>query len=201
MLVWWIIVPVFLSVCAYLIWFARRRRKMLETFATAHRFDVRPDLEDDVQNVLDDCFSLHENGLVRSFGQISSVVDGGAIRLFRSVELLDLNPAGTSQSTHLPRIAALVDVADQDSASFVLDRSGRASPLIPGSEPVDSGIPNIVSRIAVASSARHGLTVTMAKGKMLVYLNPLVTGGETAADVESLYSIAKRLRDELGPEK
>jgi len=67
-LVFWILAPLFAAVGLYLIWYSRRREKMLEAFARAHRLRVRTDCKEEIQKTLDDCFSLAGAGLVRSFG-------------------------------------------------------------------------------------------------------------------------------------
>jgi hypothetical protein len=198
MLVWWILVPLFAVVALYLIWYSRRRKRMLEAFAVNRNLSVRPELEKDLQETLDKCFSLEGDGIVRSFGRVSSVVDGGSIRLFRTVELLDLNPHGTSQSTHFTRTAALFDVSPDYTECFVLDTAGTANCLLPGAEAVAPDLADACRRIAASCGARHDLFVSMERGKGLLYLSPLVTGGESMDDLGSLYCMSERMRDLFG---
>jgi hypothetical protein len=91
-LVMWILVPLFVALGLYLVWYSRRRKNMFEAFANTHQFHISQDHDAELQNILKRCFSIEEKGLVRSFDQLSSLVDGTPIWLFRAVELLDLNP-------------------------------------------------------------------------------------------------------------
>jgi hypothetical protein len=195
-LVWWILVPVFAAVGLYLIWYSRRRKKMLEAFARMHRLRERPDRVEDTQQTLDRCFSLTEKAMARSFGQLSSLIDGGPVRLFRVVELLDLDPHARSYSTHFSRIAALFEVPAALDAFFVLDGSRQVHPRA-GSPPPDPEVAAVVRRIVRSGPARHPLSVTLARGHGLIYFEPLVTGGERAADIDALYRVAQRLHAEL----
>ncbi|MGA7305452.1 MAG: hypothetical protein WBW88_11280 [Rhodothermales bacterium] len=196
--IWWILGPLFIAVLIYLAWFQLKRKKMLEAFARAHQMDVRPDLRDSIQKTLDDCFKLGEGGFIRTFGQLSSIVDGGSIRLLRAIELLDLNPRGQSSSTHFARIAALFEIGTRHDSFFVLSKSKEVRPRLGGSTAVDSAVAQAARRIAAACNARHALSVTLAQGHGLIYFEPVVTGGENRSDVESLYCIAEKMQEEFG---
>jgi hypothetical protein len=52
----WILAPLFVAVGLYLIWYSRHRKRMLEAFAEAHQFIVRPGHGERVQNTLDNFF-------------------------------------------------------------------------------------------------------------------------------------------------
>lgn len=192
-----ILVPLFVAVGLYLIWYSRRRKKMLEAFAKTHQLRIRPEHENRLQKTLDRCFSLENEGLVRSFGQLSSIVDGGSIWLFRSVELLDLDPRAQSPSTHFPRIAAVFDASTEHEEFFVLDKSMRARQRSPSSQSPDSNATEIARQAAASCEAQHSLSVTLTRGHGLIYFEPVVTGGETMSDVNSLYCIAKHMYEEL----
>jgi hypothetical protein len=196
-LVFGILVPLFIAVGLYLIWYSRRRKKMLDVFAKTHQLSIRPEHADELQKTLDSCFSLKDKNLVRSFDRLSSLIDGGSIWLFRAVELLDLNPHGQSYSTHFPRIAALFEVSAGYDEFFLLDKSMRARQRLPEPDDVDAGVVEITKKIAASCNARHALSVTLAHGHGLIYFEPLVTGGETISDVAVLYGIAKNMRAEL----
>lgn len=193
-----ILIPLFVAVGLYLVWYLHRRKKMLETFAKTHQLFMRPEYERELQKTLDICFSLKEEGLVRSFGQLSSIVDGGSIFLFRAVELLDLNPHAQSFSTHFPRIAALFDISTTFIAEFfILDKSMQAHQRLPGPESPNFEVIRISRQIAQSCKARHPLSVTLVRGRGLIYFEPLVTGGETMSDIASLYCIAHKMREQL----
>jgi hypothetical protein len=193
----WILVPLFAAVGLYLFWYSRRREKMLAAFAKMHKLRIRPEYKKDLQKTLDTCLSLKHEGLVRSFGQLSSLVDGEAIWLFRAVELLDLNPHAQSYTTHFPRIVALFATSTDHDEFFVLDKSMQANPRLPRSKSPNNKIAEIAKRTAASCRARHPLSVTVTRGHGLIYFEPLVTGGETISDVNSLYCIARNMCERL----
>jgi len=195
--VFWILVPLFAAVGFYLFWYSRRRKKMVEMFAKNHQLRIRPDYEKELQKTLDTFFSLKDDGLVRSFGQLSSLVEGESIWLFRAVELLDLNPHAQSYSTHFPRIVALFGNSTEHEEFFVLDKSMQTRQRLPGSKSPNIKVSEIAKQTAVSCKARHPLSVTVTRGHGLIYFEPLVTGGETISDVNSLYCIAKNMCERL----
>lgn len=196
-LVFWILVPLFVALGLYLFWYSRRRKKMIATFAKMHQLRSRPEYDKELQKTLDNCFSLKEEGLVRSFEQLSSLVGGDSIWLFRAVELLDLNPLAQSQSTHFPRIAALFDISVNYDEFFIMDRSMQPRQRLPESTLTNPNVAEITKQIAKSCDARHALSVTLTRGHALIYFEPLLTGGETVNDVNSLYCIAQKLYEKL----
>lgn len=196
-LVFWILVPLFAGVGLYLIWYSRHRKKILVAFANKHQLHISPEHEKDLQKTLDARFSLKTANLVRSFGQLSNLIDGGPILVFQAVELLDLDPHAQSYSTHFPRIVALFDISTDYNEFFVVDKSGQAIQRPPRSNTPIPDVAGTSKRIADSCNARHPLSVTFAHGPGLIYFEPLVTGGETVDDISSLYCIAKSMHQEL----
>jgi len=195
--VFWILVPLFVAIGLYLIWYSRRRKKMLEAFAKMHQLRIRPEYGKELQEALDTFFSLEEDGLVRRFGQLSSLVEGESVWLFRAVELLDRNPHARSSSTHFPRIVALFETSTAHEAFFILDKFMQARQQLPESKPPGTKVAEIVKQTATACKARHPLSVTVTRGHGLIYFEPFVTGGETINDVNSLYCVAKGVCEKL----
>jgi hypothetical protein len=196
-LVFWILVPLFVAVGLYLIWYSHRRKKMLEAFAQTHQLMIRPEYREELQETLDRFLSIKNGVLVRSFGSLSSLVYGESIWIFRAVELLDLNPQAQSYSTHFSRIVALFNISTNYEEFFILDKSMHASQRLPGSKSPDPNITDLIKRIAVSCKARHPLSVTLTRGHGLIYFEPLVTGGEIKSDIYSLYCIAKNMSEKL----
>lgn len=192
-LVWWIIVPLFVAVGLYLIWYSRRRKKMFEAFASSHKLRIRQEHKTELQKTLDRCFSFKNENMARSFDQLSSPIDGGSIWLFRAVELLDLNPYAQTYSTHFPRIAALFKAPTDHNEFFILDKSMQVKQKLPRSNQPGPKVAEITKRVAASCNARHSLSLTLSNGYGLVYFEPLVTGGETIEDMNSLYCIAKNM--------
>ncbi len=186
MLVLWILGPLFLAVGIHLLWYTRRRKKMLEAFAKTRSLRVRPERKEALRKTLEHCFSIKRDGLVRRFDQLSDPADGGSFLLFRAVELLDLNPHGQAHNTHSPRMTALFDVPTHHDELFLLDRSMRAAARLPASRAPDPDVAELARRAATSAGARHPLSVTLAGGKGLIYYEPLLTGGETMGDVDAL---------------
>jgi len=196
-LVFWILIPLFMAVGLYLFWYTRRRRKMLNDFAGMQQLIIKPEHENEIQNTLDRCFSFKDNALVRSFGQLSSLVDGKSVWLFRAIELLDLNPHAQTYTTHFARIVALFDIDANHDAFFLLHKSMQASQRLPSSKLPDPETIEICKQIAKSCNARHTLSVTLTSGHGLIYFEPLTTGGETINDVNSLYCIAQHMSEKL----
>jgi hypothetical protein len=195
LLVAWILLPLFAAVGLYLVWYTRRRRRMLLAFAASHGLIARPETTDTLQKTLDQLMASSE--IVRSFDQISSPIHGNSVWLFRAVELLDLAPRSQSQSTHFARIAALFDAPAANDEFFLIDRSGQVRPMRPGAGAPDPRVAEIAKRAGASCDARHPLSVTLAHGHGLIYFEPLVTGGESLSDLDALYRIAGKIRDEL----
>lgn len=170
---------------------------MVESFASMHQLRMCPQRKDQIQAELDANFALEDDSLVRSFGQLSSLVDADDVWLFRAVELLDLDPHAQSYTTHFPRIAALFDVSASHGEFFLLDPSGQPHQALPRHGSPDPTVVEIVRRAAQACSVGHTLSVTLSRGHGLIYLEPLVVGGETMTDVNTLYCVAKKIRAEL----
>lgn len=66
-IVFWILVPVFVAIGLYLVWYMNRRKKMLDAFAKTHRFQIRPESKNELQKILDSCYSPDNEGVVRMF--------------------------------------------------------------------------------------------------------------------------------------
>jgi hypothetical protein len=193
----WILLPAFAAVGLYLVWYSRRRKQMLEAFARTHQFLLRPERIDELQADLDRCFTLKDEALLRSFGQLSTPVDAERIWIFRAVELLDLNPHAQSSSTHFSRIIVLFDVAASYNEFFVLDKSGQAQQRLSGRPVPSADVIEIAKRIVTQCAVRHAISVTLSDGRGLIYLEPSITGGETLEDVSSLYCAAKGMAEAL----
>lgn len=196
-MVFWILAPLFLAVGFYLLWYSRRRIRLVETFAKMHQLQIRPECKQELQKKLDTCFSLEDKGFVRSFGQLSSLVEGESIWLFRAVELIDLNPHAQSYTTHFPGIAALFDTSDAYEEFFMLDKSMQVIQQMNRSKSPGTEVLAVVKQAAETFEVRHPLSVTLTRGHGLIYFEPLVTGGETINDVSTLYYIAQKMCEKL----
>lgn len=196
--VWWILVPLFIAVGIHLFLYSRRRKKLLERFANSNHLSFKPELQAKLQNILDISFHLKQDGLSRSFDQLSSIIFDDSIWVFRSVELLDLNAYGQSYSPHSPRVIALFEVPQSLEEFFLLDKSMNITTRLPGSTVPTSKVTGLVKECFIQDNQLpHPLSISFSKGHGLIYFEPLVVGGETLSDINSLYRIANDFFEKL----
>ena len=169
---------------------------MLRDFVISRGLNILPKASVDLQKTLDSAFSL-SNNLVRSFGQLRDIAEEDGVFVFRAVELLDLNPHAQSDNTHFPRVISLFDVPSDYYEFFMLDCSMSLHNKIPHSKEIDVRIRKSCQNVVTSLRPRHTLSVSLSQGKGLVYFEPRVTGGETLADVNMLYDLAKAFRNDL----
>lgn len=197
-LVWWILALLFLGVGLHLFLYSRRRKKLLERFANAHQFFIKTDLKEELQQILDDSFSLQQENLLRTFDQLSSIIYDESIWIFRAVELIDLNPHAHSYSTHFSRIIALFKVSQVHKEFFLLDKDMDITQRLPGATDPASNIRELFRECSMqCDTLPHSLSVTFSNGYGLIYYEPLVVGGESLSDINTLYCIAKKIRLQL----
>jgi len=91
----------------------------------------------------------------------------------------------------------LFDIPIEYEEFFVLDKSMRVIRRLPEANRPDPDLVKEVKRITGLCGSRHPLSVTLGKGCGLIYFEPLVTGGENLSDVDSLYCIAEKIRENL----
>lgn len=200
--VFWILIPLFLAVGMYLFWYAKRREKMVDAFAQSRGFTIRAELKPTIEHILDHYFALQDDpGVVRSFGQISPIVDGGTVRLFRTVELLDVSPHSTASSTHFSRFVALFEVSTEFDDFFLLDAALHPTRRWADFPKPDPRAVTLAKKAATAYNPRHTLSITLTHGHGLIYFEPLVTGGESLDDLHCLYEIARQLHQQLSEPK
>ncbi|MBV1789814.1 hypothetical protein KQ940_17295 [Marinobacterium sp. D7] len=193
----WILLPLFATVGLYLIWYARRRRRMMARFAREKGLSIRRDYRKPLQRCLDNAFALPQTEATRSFGQLAAIVDAEKAWLFLAVELLDLSRYGQAQSTHFPRLAALFKVRPELEGFFLIDTLGRVEDLVPEIPPAKPGVVTAAHEAMKAHGAGHTLSVTLSNGYGLIYFEPRITGAGDRADLESLYGIAIELNKRL----
>lgn len=193
-----ILIPLFTAVGTYLLVYGRRRQRMMSEFAQNHGFEIDSTLERDLELLLNDSFQLRERKLARRFGQLASIVDGGDVLMFRSVEALDLSQYGVPMVTHHPRVCASFQVEQNLDEFFLLLPDGQVQSRIAARGPVSSKAVEAVAGVAASCGASHAISVSLAAGQGLIYFEPKVVGGEKLVDVETLYCMATALTMSLG---
>jgi hypothetical protein len=97
----------FAAVGVHLVLFARRRAAVLRRFAQSRglRFEARDD--GSLEQQLGRAFGIEDPGCARAFGQIRDIVCLPQGKVFRAVELSDLNRHASVESPHHARAAVL----------------------------------------------------------------------------------------------
>lgn len=119
----WLLGVAFVAVGLYLVWYSQRRKKMLAAFAVEHGFAIDRSSTAQLQQSLEPCLQFDIAGIVREFGQLSTLVDAGTVLIFRAVELIDLSPNTQPNSTHFSRIAAFFDISNAYDEYFLIRKS------------------------------------------------------------------------------
>jgi hypothetical protein len=195
MTVFWILLPLFAALGVYLVWYSSRARRLVEAFARARglRYERRDDGQ--LAAALDSALGFEEEGLVRAFDRVQDIVhQGDSVALFRAVELLDLSPYGTAQSTHFSRVGVTFEVSGEHDV-FVLVSPNLMIQSRLGSE--RAGPEKTVELIRSLFSERPPrcpLSITLKRGRGLVYLEPYVTGSVKAEDLDYLVVAGQSLR-------
>lgn len=135
----------FAAVGLYLIWYSRRRKRMLAVFAAEHGFSRNRMGAAQLERLLSECLSFNVAGIVREFGQLSNSVDAGSIAIFQAVQLIDLSPDTQPNSTHFSRLAALFDIAPEYDEYFLLRSSQEILNLHPIHGSPDMKIAQVVT--------------------------------------------------------
>jgi len=193
-----ILIPVFLAVGIHLLIYSQKRKSMLKAFAQKKGLKYTPEDTEQLEEILNKKLAIEGTGLVRSFGQIKDIVSDGEISLFRCIELLDLNPYRDAANTHQNHICVSFNVPEVIDLFFVTTKEGIHTNLYPKDKNIEeneyflklkSTIENNLPKNKVIISFRHG--------KAVLYISPLVTGGETEKDLEYLVALGKAIKNVL----
>ena len=157
--------------------------------------------EDDgtLEQSLNRAFNL-DPPLGRSFYVIKDIVEGGGIRLFRVTEALDLSYYGMPQNTHFGRIAVFFATDKDPGLFFLAERAQEITPIFPkesdriAADPVFRKLRQLIKE----HPPPHLLSVTVMRSKVLLYLEPTLTGSEKESDLYYLFDLAKRMERALG---
>jgi len=192
--VFYILIPAFLLVGLWLIYYNRKKSEMMRMFAAKRglKYSRRsPGLDDELDRV----FRL-ETPFARAFMLVKDVITDGPVRLMRLTELLDLSPYGTSQNTHFRRLAAYFP--GPAGPDLILGfRHGGPDPRV--MYPVGtnvSGDERVKRLLELVSESPppHPLTITLMGGRALAYLEPLMVGSEGEPEADYLLKFAKKFR-------
>jgi hypothetical protein len=195
MSIFWILAPIFVAVGVYLLWYSRRSRRLVQEFARARSLRYRPNDDGQLAAALDAALSLEQPGLVRSFGQIRDIVsDKDSVILFRTVELLDLSPYGSSTTPHHSRVAVTYDVAQGHDLFALVSPDLHCQSMLGSESGATAKVVAILQGVLKERPPRCPLSVTLKRGRGLIYLEPRVTGSVRPEDLEYLIATARSLR-------
>lgn len=195
MTIFWILVPIFLALALYLIWYSRRTRRLISDFARAKNLRYRRGDDGRLAAALDEALRFEQPGLVRSFGQIRDIVyDDDTVVLFRTVELLDLSPYGSSQTTHQSRVATTFEVSDRYDLFVLVHPDLHWQSRLGSGSAVPKEDVAVIRGVLEKRPPRCPLSVTLKRGRGLVYLEPRVTGSVKSKDLDYLIATGQGLR-------
>lgn len=198
MTVFYVLIPLFVAVGVYLIWYSRRARRLMMAYARENGVRYRREDEGQLAAMLDKALGFEEPGLVRSFGQVGDIVDDkDSVQLFRTVELLDLSRYGTGQSTHFSRVAATSPASTDIELFAVVSPDLRCQSRLGSGGGVPQQGAAVIQSVLAHRRPRCPLSVTVKGRRALLYLEPHVTGSVKPEDLEYLAGVGRRLRAAL----
>ncbi|MCG8546316.1 MAG: hypothetical protein MJE12_19130 [Alphaproteobacteria bacterium] len=171
----------------------RRRKRLIESFAEARGLIHAPHDDGRLRRVLDYAFELAAPS-ERIFFDIHDLATDGDIVLFRMSEQLDLGNRIKTRGEPLERIAATFSVPADIDLFFMVSRRLNVKNAHPDRRDPQSDIH--FARLRQVLNERplpHPLSVTMGRGRALLYLLPRRPGVLADGDLEFLFGLAKRL--------
>lgn len=188
----------FAAVGVHLVLYSRRRSGVVRRFAQSRGYGYEERDEGSLERQLDRAFGIEEPGVTRTFGQVRDIVSLPAGKLFRAVELLDLNPHGSRESSHQSRTAILFEGVPEWSGVFhVTPELGVQQRYPLGNDDETDRLRQLLEGVGV-SSPPHALSLTFQRGHGIAYLEPAVTGSVTEAHLTYLVDLAGRLSRHFG---
>lgn len=187
----------FAAVGVHLFVYSRRRAAVLRRFAQSRGLPFEERDDGSLERHLDRAFGIEDPGCARAFGQMSDIVSLPQGKLFRAVELIDLNPHASVQSPHQARAAVLFPGAPEWSGIFHVTSDLAVRQRYPRERgPAHVGMPRLFEQ-AGAAAPPHPLCLTFMRGQGLAYLEPAITGSVTEAHLTYLADLAARFSSHL----
>lgn len=182
----------FAAVGVHLVVYSRRRAGVVRAFAESrgYPYDDRDDGSLELQ--LERTFGIEDAGCARAFSQLRDIVCLPRGRLFRAVELMDLNPHGSVHDPHHARAAVIFPAEPEWSGVFAVTSDLSVHQRYPRENgPATAQLPRLFRQAGI-SSPPQPLSLTFMRGQGLAYLEPAVTGSVTETHLTYLADLAER---------
>lgn len=191
-LVFVILGAAFAGVGVHLLLWSRRKTRLLRRFAAERGLAYRRRDDGRVARAVNDCVAIDDAGMGRGFGRVRDVVELGHGTLFRGVEALDPVPRGNPQNTHHARTAVLFPTSLDVTGMFLVHPGGEVEQRHPGAPSRATELRSALARASVPTPPCP-LSLTLARGRALIYLEPVVTGALSEEHLDYLAGVALRL--------
>lgn len=194
-----ILIPIFAAVGTYLIIYNKKKSALFKSFSSTRGLQYQKKDDGQIERVLSEKLRIEEPNYVRSISGVRDIIRHGEILIFRCTELLDLYKYGNPQTTHFPRAALSFEVPQDTSLFFIFfPKTEEYKSCYPPDKNLneDKYFQNIKSLLPDLLPP-HPVSITLSRGSALIYLEPLVVGGEKDSDLDYLLSLGKKLNDVL----
>lgn len=192
MLVFVVLGVAFAATGVHLFLWSRRQSGSLKRFAESKGLVYRSRDVEELERRVNECVALEEEGLTRTFGQFSDIVTIGNGKMFRAVELRDLNPWGKTEYANQARVAVMFPVACGFSGIFSISPALVVRQLYPETPSSTEEVRSMVERTR-AGAPPCMLSLTLMRGYGLAYLEPAVVGSVRRTDLEYLERLVAAL--------
>lgn len=182
----------FAAVGLHLAVYSRRRSGVFRRFAAARGYPHTERDDGSLERQLDRAFEISEPGCARAFSQVRDIVCLPIGKLFRAVELIDLNPHASAESPHHARAAVVFPGTPEWSGVFHVTSDLRVHQRYPREpDPATDRLPGLLRQVGIALPP-HPLSLTFMRGQGLAYLEPTLTGSITETHLTYLSDLAER---------
>ncbi len=182
----------FAAVGLHLVVYSRRRAGVVRRFAESRGYSHADRDDGSLEHQLERAFEIENAGCARAFSQVRDIVCLPSGKLFRAVELIDLNPHASVDSPHHARVAVVFPCAPECSGVFYVASDLVVHQQYPQKrDPATARLSDLFPEAGLASPP-YPLSLTFMRGHGLAYLEPPVTGSVTEGHLTYLADLAER---------
>jgi len=140
------------------------------------------------------CVALDEPDMTRTFSQLGDVVPLPNGTLFRAVELLDLTPWGRAEYVNQSRAAVFLPFPStaEYAGIYMVSRALSVHQRYPASPSRVDAVKALLESVRM-SQPPCALSLTLMRGCVVAYLEPLVSGSVSRKQLDYLADLAERL--------